>query len=170
MEIIRDLLEAIFTYLLYPAVVLGVFLYLIALNISIVHSAKTTSSAIRRAVGAVLPLIILIFVISATAETTKQITSYLSDVPQVTLILAGATLSFVMMESGKRLSNTDATAAISVYAFFISSLIALLFWILIGGLLQALNFALLAFVVTGGIHVIFRGLPTWFGTEDQPKY
>lgn len=164
METIRDILKWVFVYLLYPAVAFGVFICLITLLIFIVRRAKSTSGAIRRTTGAALPVVMLVFLMSTGQDTTTDVTNYLDQLGPVGRILVGIGAAVLVMETGKHLGSTDATAAISTYAFFVSSLLAVLLWVIMGGLLQTLNYAMFAFVLTGGLHVMFRGLPGWFDT------
>lgn len=166
MDTIRDILRSLFVYVMYPAVVIGLFIYLISLLFFLVRCAKTTSGAIRRAVGALLPIVILVFLISSNLHDSGHLAEWLERLSNLHRFVLGAVAAFVMMETGKQLGRTDANSAVAAYAFFVSGLLAVLLWVLMGGLLDKLNWTLFAFILVGGLHVMFRGLPGWF---DSPR-
>jgi len=167
METIREILRGFFVYILYPAVVVGLFFYLIALLVFLVKRAKSTSGAIRRAVGSVLPVIILVFLVSTGSDSQEWLRQRLNDLDTTHRAVLGVVAALILMETGKQLGRTDANSAVAAYAFFVSCLLAILLWVLMGGLLVELNWTLFAFILTGGLHIMFRGLPGWFDTPGK---
>jgi len=164
MEMIREILRGFFVYVLYPTVVVGLFFYLIALLVFLVRRAKSTSGAIRRAVGSVLPVVILVFLVSTGSDSQDWLRVQLNSLDTAHRAAIGVIAALILMETGKQLGRTDANSAVAAYAFFVSCLLAVLLWVLMGGLLVELNWTLFAFILTGGLHIMFRGLPGWFDT------
>ncbi|ASV75989.1 hypothetical protein THTE_3387 [Thermogutta terrifontis] len=167
MESIREILRAFFVYVMYPAVVIGLFIYLVSLLFFLVRCAKTMSGAIRRAVGGLLPIVILVFLVSSNFLDGGHLAEWLDRLSDTHRFVLGAVAAFVMMETGKQLGRTDANSAVAAYAFFVSCLLAVLLWVVMGGLLDKLNWTLFAFILVGGLHVMFRGLPGWFDSPSR---
>ena len=167
MDTVREVLRVIFIYVLYPFVVVGLFVYLIALLIFLVRRAKSTSGAIRRAVGGLLPVIILVFIVSLGMESQEWLRAQLETLNETHRFVLGIVAALILMETGKQLGRTDANSAVAAYAFFVSCLLAVLLWVVMGGLLSELNWTLFAFILTGGLHIMFRGLPGWFDTPGR---
>lgn len=167
MDTVREVLRVIFIYALYPFVVVGLFVYLIALLIFLVRRAKSTSGAIRRGVGGLLPVIILVFIVSMGMESQEWLRTQLQMLNETHRFVLGIVAALILMETGKQLGRTDANSAVAAYAFFVSCILAVLLWVVMGGLLSELNWTLFAFILTGGLHIMFRGLPGWFDTPGR---
>lgn len=167
MDTVREVLRVIFVYVLYPFVVVGLFVYLIALLIFLVRRAKSTSGAIRRAVGGLLPVIILVFIVSMGMESQEWLRTQLQMLNETHRFVLGIVAALILTETGKQLGRTDANSAVAAYAFFVSCILVVLLWVVMGGLLSELNWTLFAFILTGGLHIMFRGLPGWFDTPGR---
>ena len=159
MENVRSFLGGVFTYVLYPAVVIGIFAYLVILAIEIVTSARTQLSIIRRSVGALLPVVVFVFLFATEPDAIKELDAIILALSAYLRIVFGILAGLLMMESAKRLLKTNLDAVAGTYALFVSSVVAFLLWAFIGGILGSLNLVLLGFVAAGGLHLMYCGVP-----------
>jgi hypothetical protein len=71
----------------------------------------------------------------------------------------GGLSALFFMETGIWFLAADNDSVAAVYALFVSSVAALLLWAFIVNILSSLNLVLFGFVMFGGLHIIFRGVP-----------
>jgi TonB family protein len=157
-EGVRQALTWLFSWLFYPIVVVGIFVYIIWMITRIIIEGKG-AGRIRRSVGAALPLLILVFFVVTGQDKDNPINALFENISQFWRFIIGVCLGIFLMEIGKLLLNIDSEISSSLYALFLSVLGAFLIWSIMGGLLQAINFTLLGLVIAGCLHVVFRGPP-----------
>ena len=156
---IQSILRWLFTYIFYPLMVIATFVLTVGLVLSIVENAKGTSGAIRRVTGALLPIISLVFFVVMSKESLGILENFLINLDPTLRIILGAASGGIVMELGKWLLGTELDGAASLYAMFLSTIVAFLLWAFMGGILPVLNTWLLGFLLGSGLHVIFRGPP-----------
>ncbi len=159
MEFIRHLVSWIFTYLLYPLAILGIFAYITIVLTKVINAAKSKLGAIRRATGAFLPFILLIFLFATNTNTLSFIDNFIGSLKLSYRFLIGVIIGVLLMEVGKFLLESDEDGAAALYNLFLSSLGTLLLWVIIGGFLESLNWVLMGLVLAAGLHVVYCGLP-----------
>jgi hypothetical protein len=163
MNIVRSVFELIFTYIFYPIAVLSIFGYILHILILILQSAKSEFGLFRRAVGAALPFISMIFMVAAMPELAKVIERLLNITSWYTRFGVGTLAGILLMELSP-LFQTEKDALGSLFAAVFSSIGVFLAWSFISGILGSLNEMLLGFVVASSLHFIFRGSEKfWIG-------
>ena len=128
MTLIRQILTWIFTYIFYPLVVVGVFMYIIIMLRIIVKAANDKIGAIRRATGAFLPLVLLVFLLATNENTIEFIEGPLDELVWSFRFLIGAVLGILLMEAGKRLLEADNDGAAALYALLFRKNHSLRLW------------------------------------------
>ena len=108
-----------------------------------------------------LPFIVLVFLVTAGGNSTKEINDYLMTASGTNKIVLSTIVAVILMEAVKWLGKADLDVIASVYALFVSTLLAFMLWAFLGKFFTNLGSAILAFIVAGGLHIIFRGLPSW---------
>jgi len=101
METVVEILRWIFAWLLFPVVVLGLFYCLIHVNVLLIEAAKDIGGRVRRLVGALLPAVVLIFLVTASDEPKKAIELYLLSLSTKTKIISGAVLGALLIRVGQ---------------------------------------------------------------------
>ena len=157
MELISDVLRWTFTYVFYPAIVVGVFAYILYLLASLVRDGDGTE-VIRRFVAALLPLVVLVFIV-VSDEGPESISGILETTRPLFRFFVGAAVGTALMEAGKLLLKKDIEVGPALYAFFLSSVGVFLLYSIMIRKLQSMHMILLGLVVAGGLHIIFRGPP-----------
>jgi len=158
MENVRQWLAWIFGSVFYPLIVVGIFLYIIGM-IAIVIAGGKGAGRIRRSVGAILPLLILVFLVVTGQDKDNPIAYLFGSISPLIRFIVGAITGFLLMEAGKFLLDIDNEISSSLYALFLSGLGAFLVWSIMGGVLPIINIFLFGLVLAGCLHVIFRGPP-----------
>ena len=154
MDTISYILKSIFTYLFYPAIVLGVFASIVLAVMSIVSEGKERGF-IRRLTGALLPVILLVFVIIAIDTKDDPITQFLRWIPVFFHLIIGVVIGVAAVEISRYIDDKEDTAA-SIYALFLSSIGVFMLYSIMQGFLGSLNYFLFGAVVAAGLDVIFR--------------
>ncbi len=153
MEKVSYVLRWIFTYLLYPGLVLTIFGCIVATLVGIVAGGKGLG-VVRRLTGALLPVAILIFVVIFSDANNEPITRFILWLPVLAHLVIGAVIGIAIVEIGRAISDTDVES--SAYALFLSSLGVFVLYSIMQGILGHLNYFLFGLVVMGGLDVIFR--------------
>lgn len=157
MGVIRSIIRWILTYILYPATVVGIFIYIGATIFNIIEEGKG-SGRVRRVTAAALPLVILVFLIVSDDNPNDPLFGgFFQSLSSPWRFVTGAVVGVALMESGRWLLGRDGEIGVSLHTMFLSGLGAFLVWSIIGGQIVSLNSALLGLVVAGGLHVILRG-------------
>ena len=159
-HILRDL----FVYALYPGIVILVFLSLIVMLVITIWGGNWRHGAWRRAIGALLPLVVLVFVIAADPAKNQYWAARISGIRLLIQFLIGLAVGVLFMEIGKQLPRSKSVVAKSIFAMFVSASFAFLTWSVVQSILPHLHLLLLGFIVACGLHITFRGLK-----EDKPN-
>jgi hypothetical protein len=164
MEVIGNILKFIFTYFLYPCVVLGIFASIGYWIYSIGRDAVDVTRMIRRLAAAALPMIVLIFLIIAVdAEHSSNLGKFILSIKDFFRLFIGIVIGVDIIEAGRFFYKSDRETGISIYTIFLSSVLAFLLYMIMLGGLGSLRFSLFGMVLAGIVLVIFRGLP---GSQD----
>ena len=159
MDEVRSVLAGLFTYVFYPAIVVAIFTYLGWMIFYLVFPAMNRQSRIRRSVAAMLPQVVLVFLFTTDPKSIAFIDDIVARTDPLTRIAAGLIAGIAMLESAHWFMPVQSDVLASTYALFVSCVVAFLLWAFIGGTLSSLNLVLLGFVITGGLHVVYRGPP-----------
>jgi hypothetical protein len=156
---LSEILNWSFRHVLYPIVLVGIFLVLIDMLYMVVSSARKKMGKVRRLTGAVLPWAVLVFLSRLEFAGVEALRSWVAALSWSSQLILGGIFGLFIMEFGKVLMKSRGDAAASTYALFLSCFGAFLLWMIMQGLIQSVHFALLGLVVAGALHVIFRGPP-----------
>ena len=86
METVSEVLRWIFTYIFYPIVVIGIFIYVVGVIVYLVSEAKGLS-VVRRITAAVLPLLFLIFVVLSTDKNSEWVRQFFLSINPIILLV-----------------------------------------------------------------------------------
>jgi len=156
---ISDILKGLFTFVLYPLLIIGLFGFIAILIIQIVSEANGLYSRMRRLTGAFLPVVILIFIVLVSDQENEPIKTFLLSIPVAIHLSAGAVAGLATVELGRRLMRLSDDTGPSVYCLFLSSVGVFILYSIMQGILGSLNYFLFGLAVVGGLDVIFRGPP-----------
>jgi len=156
-ETISRLLGGIFGYIFYPAIIIGVFIYIFASICNIIEKASGTKSSTRRSTAAILPVIGLVFLYALGGDEKETLRLLLNQMSTVLRFVFGAIIAVFVLEMGKLMLHFDNDIGPSVYILFLSFLGVSIIYCFMGGFFQVIQLILMGAVVAGGLHVIFRG-------------
>jgi hypothetical protein len=156
LETIGEGLRWLFSTILYPIVVIGVFAYLV-LVLSLVVAQGRGDDRVRRLTAALLPIAALVFVL--IPKESESLAHLLPYAPPGLRFLIGAILGVVLLELGRILSKRNSGIGSALYVLFLSINTAFILYAIIEQALTDLHILLLGMVVGGGFQIIFRGPP-----------
>lgn len=149
-----DGLKWFFTVLVYPAVVGGVFLLLICSIIYIIGQGQGFGY-VRRTTGALLPLLLLTFMLLVTDKADDPVKSFFLNRNPFIYVFVGLVLGIALVELGKRLIRTDDDRWGSIYNLFLSFMFVFLLYSIMKGFLDSLIYFLFSMIMSGGLDIIF---------------
>ena len=147
-----DFLRAIFTYAVYPAVILTVFA-VIGFRMKTLLTAHQCDRQMqwRLTVAGLLPITVLTFVGVGKLPHTG---GWLPGADQWLLqLVAGALITVATLELSQRVSSHK---QVLVFTLYLGTLGAGLLYVLMEGELARFQSAVFAVVVVGGLHFVFR--------------
>jgi hypothetical protein len=150
-------IRGIFTNILYPALVVVIFVTLFVVIIMLISRSSTPATKARRITAALLPVVVLIYRL-VTVGGSHTITNH--GVNEVLLGLVGFALGLLFVELGRLLVRSDSEAAIPFYILLLSSLGSFMTYFTIQGSLERFDSFLFPFVITAGLDIVFRGTPS----------
>jgi hypothetical protein len=160
---ISEVLRTAFTYVGYPVVILGIFVFIIAM-IGTVFSRRRS---LRAATAAILPVAALVFIIITESEPTESLANIVNAIPGFLKFGIGAIAAIALLELGKRLLEADAEVGPPLYVLFLSTTGVFILYAIMSRLLASIHVLLFGFVIGGGMQIIFRGGPEHDGTENE---
>jgi hypothetical protein len=155
MEKIAYWLRWTFTFIFYPTIILATFVTLIITIVAMVRDATDDKGFLRRLIGALLPVVVLVFFVLFD-RFDDPVRQSLMSVPSYVHFLVGAVVGILMMEVGRVLWNTTSDAGAAVFVMFLSLIGVFMFYSFMQGFLGTLNYFLLTTIVMGGLDFIFR--------------
>jgi len=160
MDKIREGLTWIFTFIFYPATVIGLFIFIVIYLVQIVSGGKEAYGRFRRLTAALLPVIALIFVTMWTdEENSASFKNFFLSICGVGHFIGGALIGVVFVELGKFIERVDDEVASSLYALFLSTVGMFMLYTIMQGILGNLHSFLFGMILIGGLDIIFRGPP-----------
>jgi hypothetical protein len=159
MDAISNILKGLFTFLLYPLLIIGLFGFIAIFIAMIVSEASRLYSRVRRLTGAFLPVVILIFIVLVSDQEREPIKIFLLSIPVTIHLAIGSVAGLAIVELGRHLMKLSDDTGPSVYALFLSSVGVFMLYSIMQGILGSLNYFLFGLAVVGGLDVIFRGPP-----------
>lgn len=155
----KDILKWAFPYVLYPLVIIGIFVVIGDMLFMLVSAASSRLGIIRRLTGVVFPWVVLVFLFTMDTTALDSVRPWIGSLSWIHQLILGAVVGIVIMELGKLLMRSGGDGAAALYAVFVSGFGAFIVWMAMQGFLQSVHFALLGLVTAGALHVIFRGPP-----------
>lgn len=158
-------LKWFFTVLVYPAIVVGVFILLV-LSIFYVTSNGSGFGYIRRFTGALLPVLLLTFILLQGDKGEDPIKSFLLNRNPFIYVFSGILIGILLVEFGKRLIRTDDDRWGAIYNLFLSLMVVFLLYSYMKGFLDSLIYFLFSMIMAGGLDIIF-GQPMEFANATS---
>lgn len=149
-------LKWFFTALVYPALVGAIFLLLVISIIYIIGKGNGFGY-VRRITGALLPLLMLTFMLLVTDKGDDPIKSFFLWIPPFLYLIGGTAIGIILIEFGRRFMNTDDDRWGSVYNIFLSLMVVFILYSIMKGFLDSLFYFLFAMIMAGGLDIVFRG-------------
>ncbi len=156
MENVESWLRQMVTDFFYPALAIGILIYIGVAIIAIVRRSSG-ASAIRRLVGALLPVIILIFAMVAESERSFPLTSYIARIEFWYDMGLGVMIGATAFLLRKLLSRRNADRIASLDTLFLSALGVFILYFIIQNALWILAPILFGMVICFGLFVILFG-------------
>jgi len=147
-------LKWFFTVLVYPGVVVGIFLVLIISIVYVVQNGEGFGY-VRRITGALLPPLMLTFMLLITDKGDDPIKSFFLNRNPFIYLFVGFIVGLALVEFGKRLINTDDDRWGSIYNLFLSSMLVFLLYSIMKGFLDSLVYFLFSMIMAGGLDIVF---------------
>ena len=160
MQEVSSALRHAFTYVGYPAVIVGIFVFIIAM-IAVVINRRPS---MRTATAAVLPVAALVFIVVTDSGTGHSVVDVLQALPGIINFGIGAAAAIALLELGKRLLEGDIEIGPPLYVMFLSTTGVFILYVIMAKRLESIHVVLFGFVMGGGLHIIFRGAPEFFKT------
>jgi CDP-diglyceride synthetase len=154
MENIATVLKWVFTYVFYPGLILGIFLFIIGTVISLYHR----TDSFRVILAATLPIILLVFIVINDAN--EQILKTFIDTENTWIhFLVGAFFGISIIEIGNRASRSLEPIFVALYSLYLSLIGVFILYSIMTTAIQSIHTMLFVLVIVGGLHAIFRGIP-----------
>lgn len=158
METVGGCLQALFTYLVLPAVVIALFI-LIGYIIACFLVGTRRPERSRVFIAAVLPIVGVVFLVTLAEPVREEILSVLSGPSPWILLAVGLILGWLSLLLASRLARSDRTLGIACYVFFLSGIDAALLYVMIEGAFATVQLLSFGLVFGGGGYAIVRGMP-----------
>jgi len=158
MDDVREFLYKVFGYGFYPTVVISMFIYIVWRIVKIIGSGSQ-DDRVRRAVGAALPLLVLVFLVVSLQDKDNPIEQFFGNLTPLQRFIGGAVIGFALMGTGHLLLRFNKGTGPALYALFLSLLGSFFIWAVMGGILKTMNLFFLGSVITGCLYVVFLGHP-----------
>jgi hypothetical protein len=160
MNVLTWFLSALFTYVMFPLVVVGTFGVLVVGTVGLVSSQSNEQRQVRAGIAATVPVVTLVFLHVMVAELLASIGNALASVSVLGQILSGAVLGIILTESVHWLKDLE--GLVPFYALVLSSLAMLMVLLFMSGQLKSVSFIIFGAVVVTALYIsLFRGLPDW---------
>lgn len=154
MESIAAVLKWVFTYILYPGLILGIFIFILG---SIYFMYERTFN-VRVLLAAVLPLVLLVFIVVSEANMSLA-KRMLETAPMWLYILAGTLTGTGIVEFGKSAGDSQNPVKGALYSLFLSMVGVFILFCIMSTSIQVVHPLLFSLVIAGGFYAIFRGIP-----------
>lgn len=164
------LITSFVTFILYPVILLGVFVLIIVgitYAIKSAHQADPETGRIRALVGSILPFVILVFVVLASPSGALFETS-VTGPPGWLQVIIGAGFGVFIMLSGIWVTDQYKVVAFSLYALVLSAVNAFLLYCLVQGFVGRVHMYWLGGIMGAGLYTVFVGLPRYREARDAP--
>jgi hypothetical protein len=167
MELISDLLRGLFSYALYPLLVIALLAIIVNYVYRIVADGRDVYSRIRRTTGALLPVVVLIFLVLISRQEDDPAKLFLLGVPTFFFFIFGALLGLMLVEVGRKLMASGDDRGPAIYSLFLSFAGVFIIYSLMRSIFGKLNYFLFGLAVAAGLVVIFRGPPMPLRRETE---
>ena len=109
--------------------------------------------------GALLPVILLIFITITEEENRMVITKTVYLFNNLYRFLIGAIIGIALLEFGRIFAHSDNDIGASIYAMFLSAFGVFILYSIMQGVLSSMHYLLFGIILAGGLDIIFRGAP-----------
>lgn len=159
-EVIGAILKFIFTFILYPIVVIGVFLTLVG-HIYIIIMNEEGSNRIRRFAAALLPVVGLIFSLVLIDTNDMAFESFFQFFNNVFGLLIGLVIGAGILFLGGIFADKEREIEPALFVLFLSLVCVFILFSIMVGVLGSLNYFLFGIVIGGIIYIIIFGPPKY---------
>jgi hypothetical protein len=164
-ETIRLVLEYVFVYGVYPAVIV---MMIGGMGLGIERAVEASANRMRPIIGAVLPFALLGFLVVTQQGGLVSLADLLKGVGKGYQLLVGGAVALLVGEAARVLIRRKTDRAYAVHALILSSNAAFIVWVVMSGVLDSLNMGFLGYVLTGGLWIISRGFPVPQPANEEP--
>ena len=158
MDAVGGCLQAIFTYVVLPTVVIALFI-LVGYIVACFLIGTRRADRARVFIAAVLPIVGVVFLVTLAEPVREEMLSVLSVQSPWILLAAGLILGWLILLLANRLARSDRTLGVACYVFFLSGIDAALLYVMIEGAFATVQLLSFGLVFGGGGYAIVRGMP-----------
>lgn len=148
-------MQWVFTYVLYPALLLGIFIFIIGTILVLFHRTDN----IRIIVASVLPLVFMVFLVVSDSGYINKMAAYLLDIPVSFHLISGIFAGILAIEAGNLAGRARSPIAEALFCLFLSAIGTFILFCIMTGVIKSIHTLLFGMVIAGGLHSIFRGVP-----------
>ncbi len=165
MEKVARGLEWAFTWMLYPTLIAVILIFIVACVVGLINR----SHSIRTAIGGILPVAALVFLLVSEKNDETVLIDFLVSWPAGLRLMLGLILGVTLIEAGKIAFRASSAVGAALYALYLSTVGVFVVYALMSGLMRSIHLVLFGLVLGGGLDAIFRGVPEDHGHPEQPR-
>ena len=164
MDEVGEVLRNLFSYILYPLVIMTVFFGIIN---AIHRIIKQSQEFYRCLTAAILPIVILVFIIVLTRTSDSNLEAILTFPHEILRLLVGLVVGWYIEIIGRRLMQSDKELGPTLLILLLSSIASFLLYAIMIGNIDALNYYIFGAVVGWSLAIILKG---WSIKSEQTTH
>lgn len=159
MEPLGSMLRWFAIYVVYPVIVLGLFVFLGYSIYKLVRHVRE-GERFRRITGAVLPFVGLVFTIVLTEQNDPGINRLFASLQNLWGFFGGLLIGFFIIGIGNYMKQIDEDILPTLFTLFLSLIAVFVLYSIMQFKLNDLNYFLMGIIVGGATLVILKGIPS----------
>ena len=158
MKLFGNLLRYFTIYVVYPAIVAGLFFFLGYSIYNLIKHARE-GERLRRIAGALLPIVILVFALVLAAKSDLGLDGLYYSLNSFWGFLGGLLVGVIVIAFGNYMKEFDMEILPPLFTFFLSFITVFILYSIMQFKLGALNYFLMGMIIGGAIIIIWKGIP-----------
>jgi hypothetical protein len=155
LEKTAPILKWFFTVWVYPVLVCCIFALLL-ISIIVIILKGSGSGYVPRITGAILPFILLTFMLLLTERGNDPIKNWLVHIGNPYYLLVGIVIGIIAMEVSRYFLRPDNDRGGAIYNLFLSLTVVFILYAIMKEFTDRLAYFLFGMIMAGGLDIIFR--------------